>query len=125
MSINDRIGYLIDSLDISQKDFSLRINLKPNTLSMIKSGKRNVTERTITDICREFNVSEEWLRNGKGDPFIPISEDAQLSYWLGKLNSSDNKMVKDLLPKMLELGEDELKILYDLVLLLNKKTDAN
>lgn len=66
MTINERISELIDELNIKQKDFAYKIKLKPNTLSMIRSGKRAVTDRVISDICREFNISEVWLREGLG-----------------------------------------------------------
>ena len=45
MNTNERISVLIETLGIRQKDFADKIHLKPNTLSMIKSNKRNVTER--------------------------------------------------------------------------------
>ena len=29
---------------------------------------RNVTDQSVIAICREYGVSEEWLRTGKGEP---------------------------------------------------------
>lgn len=74
-TVNDRISILIDALGIKQKDFAQRINLKPNTLSMIKNKKRNVTDRVLDDICREFNVSKKWLISGEGEMYNKRTED--------------------------------------------------
>ena len=76
MNTNERISVLIETLGIRQKDFADKIHLKPNTLSMIKSNKRNVTERVIRDICREFHVNEAWLTKGEGEIFQPEEHDA-------------------------------------------------
>ena len=76
MNTNERISVLIETLGIRQKDFADKIHLKPNTLSMIKSNKRNVTERVIRDICREFHVNEAWLTKGEGEVFQPEEHDA-------------------------------------------------
>jgi len=69
LTVNDRITKLIEILAIKNKDFAERINVKPNTLSVIRMNQRNVTERMANDICREFGVNESWLLNGDGDVF--------------------------------------------------------
>ncbi|MEK4713434.1 helix-turn-helix domain-containing protein [Sporosarcina sp. FSL K6-5500] len=68
----ERIKYLRDEvLQIKQNEMSLILNLKQGSLSDIERKKtKTVTDRVINDICREFNVSEEWLRNGVGEIFV-------------------------------------------------------
>ncbi|OAA94110.1 helix-turn-helix domain-containing protein [Clostridium coskatii] len=68
--IRDRIRYLREKiLIIKQNEMSLRLGLKQGSLSDIERKKtKNVTDRVINDICREFSVSEEWLRYGTGNP---------------------------------------------------------
>lgn len=64
-TIGERIRhYRKEIKNATQKEFGLKIGLKPNSVSDIESGKNNPTEQTIKAICREFNVSENWLRNG-------------------------------------------------------------
>ena len=62
--MNGRIRELRKMLGISQSEFADTLNLKQNSISLIEIGKRNPSDRTISDICQKFNVSEEWLRNG-------------------------------------------------------------
>lgn len=68
--MNERIRELRKMLGISQSEFADTLNLKQNSISLIEVGKRNPSDRTISDICQKFNVSEEWIRNGTGDVFL-------------------------------------------------------
>lgn len=72
VDIADRIRYLREELlGIKQNEMSLRLNLKQGSLSDIERKKtKNVTDRVINDICREFSVNEEWLRHGTGEIFV-------------------------------------------------------
>ncbi len=45
--------------------------MKQNSIALIESGKRNISEQAILSICREFKVSEEWLKTGIGEMFAP------------------------------------------------------
>lgn len=68
--MNERIKFLRkNELNMTQKNFAEKINLKQNSLALIEAG-RPTSDRTIVDICREFNVNEEWLRTGTGEIFI-------------------------------------------------------
>ena len=68
--MNERIRELRKMLGINQSEFADTLNLKQNSISLIEVGKRNPSDRTISDICQKFNVSESWIRNGTGDVFI-------------------------------------------------------
>lgn len=70
MEIGGRIRKLRKTLDLTQREFGERINLKSNSVALIEGG-RNTSDQTIFAICREFNVSEEWLRTGEGEMFVP------------------------------------------------------
>lgn len=106
MTINDRVSHLIIKLNIRQKDFAKKLKLKPNTLSMIKNNKRNVTDRVINDICREFNVNENWLRNGEGNIFSDYKSsalsDLEIQY---NLNEFDKDFIRNYLNSSREFRE--------------------
>lgn len=67
--IRDRVFELRRVLNLSQEAFGTKISLERSAISLIERKQRNVTERCIKDICREFKVSEQWLRNGTGNMF--------------------------------------------------------
>lgn len=70
MSIGERISLIRKYLKLNQEDFGKKINVTRSAISNYEKGLRNIMDRVILDICREFNVNEEWLRHGTGEMFI-------------------------------------------------------
>ena len=67
--IRDRVLELRRALNLSQEAFGAKISLERSAISLIERKQRNVTERCIKDICREFKANEDWLRHAKGKMF--------------------------------------------------------
>lgn len=65
-----RIKMLREQLGYSQEAFAKEVGLTKNYISLVENGKRTFAERTLKDICRKFDVREEWLRSGVGEMFI-------------------------------------------------------
>lgn len=80
---NTRIRKLRKTLDLTQQDFADRLNIKRNTVATYEAGKSNPSDAAINLICREFNVSEEWLRTGEGEMFRELSRDQELANFFG------------------------------------------
>ena len=78
MTIGERIRKLRRSLDLTQKEFAERLGVKANTIGTYEIGRNAPIDAVINLICREFGVSETWLRTGKGEMFSP-KEDVDLS----------------------------------------------
>ena len=70
------------------------------------------SDRTIADICREFNVNEDWLRTGRGDPYIQLSRDEELAQFFGDvMKGEDPDFRRRLLSVMSRLTTDEWALL--------------
>lgn len=69
MDIGSRIKKLRKELDLTQTEFAARIGSVQNTVTGYESGRRNPSAPVLSLICREFNVNEEWLREGTGEMF--------------------------------------------------------
>ena len=68
MTVYERIRYYRkDVLNLTQEEFSKRINVSRANIASIERGRITVTDRVISDICNAFSVSEGWLRNGTGE----------------------------------------------------------
>jgi transcriptional regulator with XRE-family HTH domain len=65
-----RIKILREVLNMKQGDFSRRISTTQGHVSDIENGRKELSDRTIKLICLEFNVNEDWLRNGTGEMFV-------------------------------------------------------
>lgn len=62
--MNTRIKTVRQKFGLTQAQFAERISLSQNYIALIETGKRDPSDRTISDICREFGVSLDWLKNG-------------------------------------------------------------
>lgn len=67
--INDRISAIVSATGLTKTAFAKQLNVTQQYISNLCLGKKTPSDRTITDICREFNVNEAWLRTGEGEMF--------------------------------------------------------
>lgn len=65
--MNERIKQIRRELGLTQQEFAERIGLKQNSIALIESGKRNISDQAVLSICREYGINEEWLRTGWGE----------------------------------------------------------
>lgn len=65
--MNERIKQIRRELGLTQQEFAERIGLKQNSIALIESGKRNISDQAVLSICREYGINEEWLRTGLGE----------------------------------------------------------
>ena len=64
--MNERIKEVRQYFKLTNEEFGRRIGMTKSGLSKVERGENGTTEQTMTSICREFNVNEEWLRTGTG-----------------------------------------------------------
>lgn len=72
--ICDRIKAVRKSNDLTMEQFGSRIGLTKTSVSRLESGITSVTDQTAKSICREFGVSEVWLRTGQGQMLDDAAE---------------------------------------------------
>ena len=102
--MKNRILKIRKDSKLNQEDFGLRLNLTKNYISLIETGNRIPSDRTISDICREFNVNEDWLKNGTGDMYK--EKDGSFSELLVELEDSEEDFIKSLITVYMGLDED-------------------
>lgn len=102
--MKNRILKIRKDSKLNQEDFGLRLNLTKNYISLIETGNRIPSDRTISDICREFNINEDWLRNGIGDMYK--EKDGSFTELLSELEESDDDFIKSLITVYMGLDED-------------------
>lgn len=56
--IGKKIKFLRENLlQLSQKDFALKVNLDPTYISRVESGKQNLTIETLELFCHAFEMN--------------------------------------------------------------------
>lgn len=111
--IRDRIAIVREQVKKSQEEFGNALGVTKSTISLLETKKRAPSERLIRDICREFNVNDDWLRTGAGgDDNMFLSEEMSFLYNLGKLGSEKNEFKKFCLNMMLNMPDEYWNYLY-------------
>lgn len=109
--LNERIAQTRKTSGLTQETFGARIGgLSRNYVWMLEKGERVPSDRTIADICREFDVSEEWLRTGTGPMFVEKSRDEELAEFFGHVLARDD-FKQRLLAALARLDESEWAML--------------
>lgn len=93
--MNKRIKTLRKTLNLTLEQFGERVGVTKMTISRIENGKNNVTEQMCKSICREFNIREDWLRNGTGEMFEDLSEDEKIASILGSVFTDTDSEIYD------------------------------
>ena len=115
--MEDRIKAIRKALDLTQTEFGLKIGVKGNTITNYETGLRNPSEAVIFSICREFNVNENWLRNGKGDMFLvlpPEDEYVRAAAMIAK--DDDDEIIRQVIIEYFKLNPEGKKYLKDFIL---------
>ena len=104
--MNERIKELRSILGLSTEKFGARVGVTRSAISRIENGVVNVTDQMQKSICREFNVNEEWLRNGTGEMFNNLSQDEELAYIVGQALPQADDYVKDIFIALGRLSQE-------------------
>ena len=64
-----------ESTGLTQEEFGKRIGAARNTIANYETGNRNPSNTAINSICREFNITEKWLRTGEEPKYAIINDD--------------------------------------------------
>lgn len=120
--MNERIALVRKSLGLTQEKFAEQVGLSRNFMWMIESGTRVPSNRTISDICREFNVNETWLRTGEGEMFNQITRSEKITAFLTDITADEGDDFKRRFVEMLaELEPEDWKLLERMAEKLHKK----
>lgn len=109
--MNERIKQLRKELGLTLDKFGEKIGVGKTAISKIENGDRSVTDQMFKSICREFNVREEWLRNGEGEMFVQMSYDSEIISFIQSVQKNDNSFKKKFLKMLASLDDaDWLKL---------------
>ena len=117
--MGDRIKQIRLAAGLTQQQFAERIGLSRNYIALIETGSREPSDRTISDICREFGVSQSWLQTGEGEMFLPRSKNEELALMVADLMAeADDSFRKRFVSAFLSFPPDKLAVLEEFIDLL-------
>lgn len=117
--MNTRIKQLRKTLNLTMEEFGKRLGVTRTAISNIESGNRNVTEQMFKSVCREFKVTEDWLRTGEGEMFVSLPEEDEFAAYVEDLLADDGEnelynIIKAVMKTYQELSPKSQETLRDI-----------
>lgn len=113
--INTRIAAVIQASGLTKTAFAERVKVSQQHISRLaKDG--TPSERTILDICREFNVSERWLRTGEGEMFVQLSREEEITkFAMEVIRDPASEFQRQLIATMARLEPAQWKLMEQML----------
>lgn len=112
--MQNRIKQIRKSFSLTQTEFSTILGLTKNFISLLETGERTPSDRTIIDICGKFGVSETWLRTGAGEPFLPKTREEEIGEIVKAASNNDpDEAIKFFTALLEDMSEAEIMLMYE------------
>lgn len=108
MSIAHRVRHIRKALNMTQEEFGQHLGTKREAITSVEIGRVSPNGLMITAICAKFNISEDWLRHGTGEMFLPPTHEKELVKYLSNLiERHDQDFVRHFLTVLTKLTPDD------------------
>ncbi len=107
--MKDRIKELRKNLGLTQQKFADRLGLKRQTIAAYEIGNIEPSDSTLLLICKEFGISEKWLRTGEGEMNIADCQEERYSLNIAKLQRADDETIIRWVNGIAETSPETLK----------------
>lgn len=104
MTINERIKAIRKSEHLSQTAFAERLGATRGVITNIEGSLTTPNDAFVNLICREFNISLAWLRDGTEPMYVARSANEELAILVnGLMSDADDSFRKRFITALLEL----------------------
>lgn len=93
-SINERVKEIRKDNKLTLEKFGKKLGVGKTAISSIEHGINGVTDQMIRSICREFDINEEWLRNGTEPKKTELDMDVEYGRICAELGITDTRAKK-------------------------------
>ena len=110
--INTRIAAVIQASGLTKTAFAERLNVSQSFISRLAIGASVPSDRTIVDICREFCVSEQWLRTGQGEMFLRLSREEEITkFAMSIVRNPDSEFQRRFISVLAQLTPEQWQLM--------------
>ena len=110
--INSRISAVIRASGLTKTAFGERLNVSQSHVSRLANGETAPSDRTIVDICREFGVSEHWLRTGEGEMFVRLSREEEITkFAMSIVRNPDSEFQRRFISVLAQLTPEQWQLM--------------
>lgn len=107
--MHERINLIVKASNLTKAKFAEKLGVSAPYVTMLCSGAAKPSDRTISDICRVFNVNRRYLELGEEPMFMP-ELDPDTDYINELLSSVDNPftdMIRALMRTYMDLTPED------------------
>ena len=109
--MNERIKQLRKALKLTQQEFAENIGIKRNAVANYETGRNEPIGSVFNLICKEYNVTPDWLKNGNGEMFLaPATFSLDEYAKANKLNETEISIIRNLM----ELDPETRQSIYNI-----------
>lgn len=104
----ERIAWVIDEkCGGNRSKFARAIGITPAFAAQLYDGTRIPSDRTISDICREFGINEVWIRTGEGEPFQKETRQEQIMRFATQTVKGSDEFRKAFVSMLAKMDSDD------------------
>lgn len=123
--MRERLKTFRKSKGWTQTEFGEKLGIGRGQYTNYEMGRVEVPEWLIRAVVKNYNVSELWLREGKGPMFRPQTRQQEITAQVGELITSEDKEGKALLYLILEMSPEERSAVINFAKKLVKTLEDN
>lgn len=113
--MSERLKELRKILGLTQQEFADRLGIKRNAVTNYEVGRNSPADIVVSLICREFNVSESWLRTGEGEPFAKKSRSDEIREYVDRIQGVNDGFKAQFAAALAALEEEDWEIILSVV----------
>lgn len=87
--MNKRIQAIRKAAKLTQEEFAGKLMVKRNTVATWEGGRSVPQDSVVALICKEFDVSEAWLRTGAGEMYNKNAADDEIARFVDAVLSDE------------------------------------
>jgi transcriptional regulator with XRE-family HTH domain len=110
-AFSDRLKEIRKEKNLTQQEFADQIGIKRGTVANYELGRNEPLDAVISLICKEFSVSEDWLRYGEGEMFTAMDRDEEIAALVAQVINGHSDFQKALVRVISSCSEKELEVL--------------
>ncbi|MES1053645.1 helix-turn-helix domain-containing protein [Bacillus thuringiensis] len=113
--IADRLKKVRTSTGMTQVEFAKSLGLTRAAYAKYEYGDVVPKEVVLRQIAHTFNVNKQWLENGAGSMFIPITTEEKRMKFIAELAKNEDEDLQKAMMQLTQLTPERFKIVADLI----------
>lgn len=109
--MKDRIKEVRQAVGMSQDEFAKALRISRNFINLVENGKREISDRTILDICQTFGIRKDWLLTGEGEMKEPMTREEEIAELVGQALNGSNEFKLAVVKMICSRTDSELQTL--------------